>query len=75
MDKEQIKPKIDNLINQLNLDKLIDRAINSGAIDLNAYGNNFHLPKIILSAVLSEAATIIKPFGNDEEIINLRKFL
>lgn len=30
----------------------IKKAINSGAIDLDAYDNNFELPKIVLGALL-----------------------
>jgi hypothetical protein len=54
MTKKQLKQKTRELIREsaANMRKNIEKAINSGAIDLDAYDDNYELPKIVLGALL-----------------------
>ena len=54
MTKEQLREKTEKLIRESaeHMCANIDKAINSGAIDLDAYGDDYELPKIVLGALL-----------------------
>ena len=56
MTKKQLETKVRHLIAESAqyMRKNITKAINSGAIDLDAYENNMELPKIVLGALLRE---------------------
>ena len=63
--KRQLKAKTKELIK--NSTKHIDKAIASGAIDLNSYEDNYILPKILLCALLKEEMHQYKPLGDDKK--------
>ena len=54
--KKEIERKTRKLIRESaqHMRKNITRALNSGAIDITAYGDDYELPKIILGALLHE---------------------
>lgn len=54
MTKKQLQKKTRELIREsaANMRKNIEKAINSGAIDLDAYDDNYELPRIVLGALL-----------------------
>lgn len=58
---------------------LIDKALNSGALDLKSYDNNYIAPKIVKAAIYKELANKVafpsKPERHHEAIRNLRMFL
>ena len=56
MTKEQAALKTEELIGKVTLSmrEHIEKALNSGAIDVADYGNDYELPKIILGALLRE---------------------
>lgn len=54
MTKEQLREKTEQLIRE-SAERMcanINKAINSGAIDLDDYEDNYELPKIVLGALL-----------------------
>lgn len=57
--------------------KKIERAINSGAIDLKQWEDDYALPKIIAYVLLQDAVFQIKPLSkeNMKEAENLEKFI
>lgn len=60
MTEKQLKKEIECKTRQLiresaqHMRKNIERAFNSGAIDITAYGDDYELPKIIIGALLRE---------------------
>lgn len=56
MTKEQATLKTKELIGKMAFDmnENIEKALNSGAIDVADYGDDYELPKIILGALLCE---------------------
>lgn len=56
MTKEQAALKTKELIGKMAFDmnENIEKALNSGAIDVADYGDDYELPKIILGALLRE---------------------
>ena len=54
MTKKQLQKRTRELIREsaANMRKNIEKAINSGAIDLDAYDDNYELPRIVLGALL-----------------------
>ena len=79
MTKTQLKKKIKELIKQSNksMIKNLDKIINSGAIDLTQYENNYILPKICICALFKEERFQYKPLSNKarKELKNLEYFL
>lgn len=43
------------------VDSKIDKALNSGCIDLDAYNDDYALPKIILNAIMMDLCDESKP--------------
>ena len=78
MDKIAFAQKIDymlpELIDCIKKDTL--RLFDSGAVDTESYGNDFALPKIILTVSLENQAYQYMPFSPDykKAVKNLRKF-
>lgn len=56
MTKEQVILKTREVIGRINYDMCcqIEKALNSGTIDLDAYEDNYKLPKIITYALLKD---------------------
>jgi len=56
MTKKQLQKKTRSLIFEASkhMRKNIDRAINSGSIDVSSWDNNWLLPKLLLNALLME---------------------
>lgn len=78
MNKKQFKEKFGELVKAL-LPYVNEKAkglIDSGAVDLKNYGDDFRLPKIILQAVLKGAAENFRPPHplDKKEVENLLKF-
>jgi hypothetical protein len=46
-----------------------DKLLNSGAIDLNEFENDYFLPKIIASILLDKASYQIEPLSKEGKII------
>lgn len=63
MTKTQFKEKFDELIKALEpyIKKKAKELLDSGAIDQQDYGDDSRLPKIILQAVLRDAAENFRP--------------
>lgn len=59
------------------VDGKINKALNSGCIDLDAYQNNYALPKIILNAIMMDLCDVLKPPLKkwQKEAKNIYKFL
>jgi hypothetical protein len=76
---QQLTEKIYTLIEQgkPEVDKLIQKVINSGTIDVDAAENDFLLPKIVLSAIYSELSYECQPLSASgrKSVDNLKKFL
>ena len=65
MTNDQVIKKVEELLPQINeliLEKT-KKALNSGALDVESYENNFVLPKIILSAIGEEIKWQFKPLN------------
>jgi hypothetical protein len=79
MTNDQCRKKIELLRAEMNecIDKTIEKAIHSGAIDIEGTEDNFLVPKIILSAVLSEVSWHVGPMSDEgkKEVENLKLFL
>lgn len=61
---------------RLNLFARVLEKVNSGAVDLENYENDYRLPKIVLTSVLNEARHWYKPTSEAdlEELDNLDNF-
>lgn len=77
--KTQLKKKIKSLIKQgkPEFDRMIEKAINSQAIDLEGAEDNFLLAKIVLCAVYSEMSYQYEPLSKEgkAEVKNLKIFI
>lgn len=69
MTKPQARKKVNELIRNLKprLTELAYKAIESGAIDLSEFDNNYVAPKIIVGAVLDVAASEWIDFGKESK--------
>ncbi len=78
MTKTQFKEKLKELTKNLDpyIQKKAKELIDSGAVDLKSYGDDFGLPKIILRATLKDAAENFKPPHplDEKEVENLLLF-
>lgn len=78
MNRTQCKHKIDDLAQQLA--KLAQEKamalFQSGAIDPTAYGDDYRLPRILMSSALAEVATSFRPNhpADLREVLNLQHF-
>lgn len=63
MNKTQFNKKFSELTESLKpyIQKKAKALIDSGAVDLKIYGDDFRLPKIILQAVLKDASENFRP--------------
>lgn len=59
------------------LEKELDKILESGCIDLKKYENDFILPKIIFSSILKSESFQFAPMSKEyqQEIKNVSKFL
>ena len=59
------------------LEKELDKILESGCLDLTKYENDFILPKIIFSAILKNESFQFVPMSKEyqQEIKNVSKFL
>ena len=64
MTREQLLSKVKQCIkaDKALMEKLIDKAINSGRMDIEGAENNFLLPKSLLSAIYKEMSRQYLPF-------------
>lgn len=69
MTKAQLKKKINECLrdDKNHIQKYIDRAINSGCIDIEGAENNYLLAKIILSAVYKEMSRQYSPMDYNKQ--------
>jgi len=44
------------------IDKLFEKAIESGTIDIESYGDDSELPEVILFAILGEVKSRVRPY-------------
>lgn len=79
MAKEDAKSKTLELAKEMfaRVDGKIDKALNSGCIDLDAYQDDYVLPKIILYAIMMDLCDESKPLLKkwQREANKLYKFL
>lgn len=70
MTKQQALDKIDKMIAEYYPHKLREecaRLLESGGVDLEAYENDFRLPKIVLSTALKNEAWQFKPHTKEDQ--------
>jgi len=76
--KKQALTRLKKMMKQANqyMTKEAERLLNSGAIDMRKYEDNYILPKVLLSAVLYNTAQQYLPFDKEakKELENLKKF-
>lgn len=79
MDKKDAKEKSMEIAREMfaKVEGKIDRALNSDCIDLDAYQDDYVLPKIILNAVMQDLCSDTKPLLKkwQKEADNIYKFL
>lgn len=79
MTETQFRKKVKQLKREVNrlIDDRTKKILNTGAIDLNEWGDDFRLPKIFMSAVGREIYNEYMPFGTVDriEVDNIYKFL
>lgn len=80
MTKQQIDKKIIRMLKEVKKYLLTEttRLHNSGAIDIEKYGNNFFVPKILLHVSLLNCAHQYRPLDVSESVLanieNLKHF-
>jgi hypothetical protein len=79
MKKEQLEQKTNEVLGLAfeSVHHKIKKAIDSGAINIEVYEDNYLLSKIIICAVLSNVSNMYKPIKKKDitEVNNLKKFL
>jgi len=81
MTKAQFRKNFKSMLPDVrkNLLELAEKALCSGCLDLESEENNYRLPKMVLSAALSEQSFQYKPLYNnkqiDREIKNISMFI
>lgn len=73
MEHKSVLTKIEEMLENDKADALsrAEKALTSGALDLDSYEDNYLLPKIILSAIYSELAYQRRPHSKcDQETID-----
>ncbi len=79
MTQLEVLEKIKYLIEQNNAVMMhkAEKALSSGCVDLESYEDNFLLPKIIFTALLSDVSEDYMPYGVDarKEVKNVSKFI
>ena len=68
MTKSQLRKKVNELISQSAKAQRdnIDKVLKSGAVNLSDFEDNYLLPKIVISALLTEEIHQYKPFSNQK---------
>ena len=78
MDKAVYKEKIDSMMPDLieGIRKECDRLIQTGAVDVEQYGNDYALPKICLTVAIENQIRQYRPLDKNhlKEVANLRHF-
>ena len=79
MTKTQFRKKMNELKRQNTeyINGRIEKALNSGAVDLSSYEDDFRLPKTVMCAICYDLAYNWEPFDKalKKEVKNLRCFL
>jgi hypothetical protein len=83
MTRDQLNKRVDELLIELNIKEeimnRINKVINQGAIDLEAYENDFRLPKTLMHCALESLAWQYKPLTWDKmsqkEVKNIKIFM
>ena len=79
MEKLELLLKVRELNNVFSedLEKELEKILESGCVDLSKYDNDFILPKIIFSAILKSESFQFAPMSKEYqlEIKNVSKFL
>lgn len=79
MEKLELLSKVRELNKSFyeDLEKKLDKILESGCIDLKKYENDFILPKIIFSAILKSESFQFAPMSKEyqQEFKNVSKFL
>ncbi len=79
MTEAQLRWKFGELMkeNDLFFESKLEKAILSGAFDLDDYEDNFVLPKIVMTAICKDLYLSWSPMdkGHKEEVENLRNFI
>ena len=79
MEKLELLSKVRELNKSFyeDLEKKLDKILESGCIDLQKYENDFILPKIIFSAILKSESFQFAPMSKEyqQEFKNVSKFL
>lgn len=79
MTKEDAKSKTLELAKEMfaRVEGKIDKALNSGCIDLDSYQDDYVLPRIILNAIMMDLCDELKPPLKkwQKEASNIYKFL
>ena len=68
--------ELNNIFSE-DLEKDLEKILNSGCVDLSKYENDFILPKIVFSAILKSESFQFAPMSREyqQEIKNVYKFL
>jgi len=68
MTKTQLKSKVKEMIrtDKAYIEKLIDKAIKSGCMDIDGAENNYTLPKNLLTAIYREMSRQYMPLNSDK---------
>jgi len=79
MTKKEFRKKFNEEVRENNklIRRLREQALSCGAFDITSYENNYRLPKIVITAILTECARQWKPFDDSakKEVKNLEHFL
>lgn len=77
MTKTQLKQKVQKMFDEIDVQKCVDKVIDSGCVDINKWDDDFRLPKIVLSASLKELAFQYEPVDKSDknEVSNISLFL
>lgn len=79
MTKDQLIEKMEELLktNKFEMEKRLKRVLKSGALDLDEYPDNYHLPKMLMSALCIEMSNQWKSdnYKDNKTIKNLTIFM
>lgn len=77
MTNAQLKQKVQKMFDEIDIQKCVDKIIDSGCIDINNWDDDFRLPKIVLSVSLKELAFQYEPVDKSDknEVSNIRLFI
>lgn len=80
MERHELKNMVKEVLTLFNFNKMIDKAINSSALDIdNLEHGDYRTAKNIVIAILENAADDLRPLSdrkkNESEIKNLKYFI